>query len=83
MTERKLDFNQLEARGLFLVQDNVLKAAAAAAQSAKVLEVAEAEAAKLLEGRVPAGVTIRQLRIDQATSNVFAPEAPPAPPTAP
>lgn len=79
MPEKPLEFNQLEARGLFLVQSNVLDAAQKAAQAAKMLEAMEAEAVKVLDGRVPAGVTIRNLRIDQVTGRVYAPdETPPA-----
>lgn len=79
MAEKKLDFNKLEARGLFMAQQNVLELSRRAAQAQMELMAVEADAAELVAGRVPAGVTIRQLRIDQASGAVFAPEPEPAP----
>lgn len=84
MGEKKLDFNKLEARGLFMAQQNVLEAARRAAQASMELMSIEADAAELVADRVPAGATIRNLRIDQASGGVFIAEpaapAPPAPP---
>lgn len=80
MKEKRLDFNPLEVRGIFVLQAGVLQAAQAVDQATLQLRKAEAEAAAVLDGRVPSGVTIRNLRIDQQTSSVFVaePESPPA-----
>lgn len=83
MPDTRLDFNPLEVRGLFLVQRNYLDAAARAAEAAKLLAGLENEAAALLAGRVPEGVTIRSIRIDQATGAVYATEPAPVAPSAP
>lgn len=79
MADRKLDFNPLEARGLFMLQANVLQASQAVEQAAMNLRAAEADAAKAIAGRVPDGVTIRGLRIDQRTSEVYCAEETPKP----
>lgn len=74
--EIRLKFTDLEVRGVYMQQQALLSAQADAEKAAKMLEEAEADSAKLLDGRVPPGITIRHLRVDQGTSAVYAPAAP-------
>lgn len=70
--EIDLGFNPLEARGLFMLQQGVLMATQAAEEASLALKNAEAQAAEAIAGRVPPGVTIREVRIDQQTSRAYA-----------
>lgn len=71
--EQKLPLNALEARGVWLLQQNVLACQQQADRAMQALAQAEQVAAASLEGRVPAGVTVRHLRIDEQKGEVWAP----------
>lgn len=71
--ETKLEFNGLEAQGLFMQQKLHLEAKAQLERAQQVFEQAAARSARVLAGRVPEGVTIEHLRIDQRDDSVWAP----------
>lgn len=79
MAEQKLDFNALEARGIWALRSQILAAQQQLETLSLGLRAADGEAEKALKGRVPAGVNIRMLRIDEQKNEVWAP-APPEPP---
>jgi hypothetical protein len=81
--EKKLDFSPLEVRGIYFQQQLVLQAAQQFDQAKATLDGYETAAASILAGRLPDGVTIRGLRIDQTTDSVFAPVPPPTETPAP
>lgn len=71
MAEKKLDLNPLEVRGLWAHQQAVLGASQQFEQAKAVLEQTEAEAAENLKGRIPEGLSIRNVRIDTQQSAAF------------
>lgn len=75
MAAKKLDFSLLEARGISVLQQRVLHASTQLEQAALMLKNAEDVAARELAGKLPEGVTVRQIRIDERTGEVFGPEA--------
>lgn len=80
----KLDVSGLEARGLFLLQQSVTQARQAAAAAAAQAADAENDAEQQLRGlrqsdRLPEGVGILALQINQQTDEVTYPD--PEPPT--
>jgi len=79
VAEKKLDLNTLEVRGIFMLQASLLEAKKQAEGAAKQLEAIRAQVAVELKGKLPDGVVLEQVRIDQQKSEAWVPvqEEPP------
>lgn len=73
MAEQKLELNSLEVRGLWMLRENVLQARQAVAQAEARLKAFEGQAAADLGAKVPAGIDIATIRIDDAKGEAWVP----------
>jgi hypothetical protein len=73
VAEQRLELNVLEVRGLWMLRENILQAKQAVAQAESRLKAFEGQAAKDLEGKVPAGLDLATVRIDDAKGEAWVP----------
>ncbi len=73
MAEQRLELNTLEVRGLWMLRENILQAKQAVAQAEARLRAFEGQAAKDMAGRIPAGLDLTAVRIDEAKGEAWVP----------
>jgi hypothetical protein len=73
VAEQRLELNALEVRGLWMLRENILQAKQAVAQAESRLKAFEGQAAKDLAGRIPVGLDLTTVRIDDAKGEAWIP----------